>query len=133
MNRNKREWRMRLQSDWESVAGVFRLFRQTENGEWRMRLRSDWESVAGVFRLFRQTENGEWRMRLWRNNSPFSILHSTPPTSPSTTPALALPSSCYRVHRTSRPQVIPEETADTQNCLRSCVRICIPRCSRGLS
>jgi hypothetical protein len=41
-----------------------------------MGLMCDWESVVGVVRLQRETENGEWTMRLWRNSSPFSILHS---------------------------------------------------------
>ena len=71
-----REWRMRLMSDWQTVVGVIRLFRETENGEGRMRLMSDWQTVVGVIRLYRETENGEWRMRLSRNSSPFSILHS---------------------------------------------------------
>jgi len=59
-----REWRMRLMSDWQTVVGVIRLFRETENGEGRMRLMSDWQTVVGVIRLYRETENGEGRMRL---------------------------------------------------------------------
>jgi hypothetical protein len=45
----------------------------SRNGEWRMRLMSDWQTVVGVTRLYREAENGEWRMRLSRNSSPFSI------------------------------------------------------------
>lgn len=30
-------------------------------GEWRMGLRNDWDSVVGVIRYPRESENGEWR------------------------------------------------------------------------
>ena len=72
------EWRMRLQNDWDSVLGVIRYPREWENGEWRMRLRNDWDSVLGVIRLYRETENGEWRtvaQQLSILLSPFSFLH----------------------------------------------------------
>jgi hypothetical protein len=51
----------------------------SRNGEWRMTLRNDWDSVVGVIRLYRETENGEWRtvaQQLSILLSPFSILHS---------------------------------------------------------
>ena len=60
-----------------------------------MRLWSDWDSVFGVIRLYRETENGEWRMRLQLNSSPFSILHS--PFSIrhlNTTPFAPIPAEC---------------------------------------
>ena len=53
------EWRMENESDERLGICVGRYSIISRNGEWRMRLMSDWESVLGVIRLYRKTENGE--------------------------------------------------------------------------
>ncbi len=73
------EWRMRLQSDWESVAGVFRLFRlfrQTENGEWRMENEAEERLGIYAWRNSVISPNGEWRMENEAVEQQLSILHS---------------------------------------------------------
>jgi hypothetical protein len=58
---------MKLRCDWQSVVGVIRLYRETENGEWRI-FDNDWCGSRSAF-------NEEELRKGAPSNSPFSILH----------------------------------------------------------